>query len=83
MPTPCACGPGTHHHPSCRFRRTNPDRPTRAGRPVTVRKLGPWWLWYCQIPACLDHAGHGYFTPAAAADAGRAHHHLWHTNPAA
>ena len=56
--------------------------------PVTVRKLGLWWLWYCQIPTCLDHAGHGhgydlYLTPAAAADAGRAHHHLWHTGPAA
>lgn len=68
----CTCGPGAHH-PSCPLRK-----PTR---PMKVRKVGRWWLWYCQHPACLDHAVHGLALPGVAADHGRAHLRLWHEDP--
>lgn len=50
-----------------------------AWRPVHVRKIGPWWGWYCQLPDCLDSA-FAYGDPGRAADAGREHHRLWHTD---
>lgn len=50
------------------------------GRPVTVRKVGGWWGWYCQLPDCLDFSVCAYREPGTAADAGREHHRLWHTD---
>lgn len=46
--------------------------------PIRVRKIGPWWHWYC--PLCHDYATDpGYRSAAGAADGGRAHLSLWHT----
>ncbi len=45
--------------------------------PIHVRKIGPWWLWYCQVPGCGDFST-AYYASGPCADAGRAHHSLWH-----
>lgn len=44
--------------------------------PIRVRKIGPWWHWYC--PLCHDHSP-GSRSAAGAADGGRAHLSFWHT----
>ncbi len=48
--------------------------------PILVRKIGRWWLWYCQLPDCLDHGPLAHSDPGCAADAGRDHYYLWHTH---
>lgn len=48
--------------------------------PIRPRKVGHWWAWYCRIPRCGDFSGAAYRAPGTAADAGRAHLHLWHTH---
>ena len=61
------------------FRHTLRHATAPTGRPVTVRKVGGGWGWYCQLPGCLDFSVRVYREPGTAADAGREHHRLWHT----
>lgn len=53
----------------------------RTAAPIRVRSVQPrWgWHWYCMLHDCLDW-GASYSTPGRAADAGREHHRLWHTD---
>lgn len=46
---------------------------------VYVRKVGPRWGWRC-LPDCLDSSVSTYGDPGRAADAGREHYRLWHTD---
>lgn len=91
----CLCRAGGPHHPSCHTRlsvgrdlatATGLDalrrglRTLTARRPVHVRKIDVWWVWCCQLPGCLDFGPRAYRDPGRAADAGREHHRLWHTD---
>ena len=66
---------------SARIARNTQRRPApKSLRPVRVRKIRGWWVWYCQLPYCLDFSPRIYRDPGRAADAGREHHRLWHAD---
>lgn len=49
-------------------------------RPIAVCRVAGWWLWFCNVPGCRDHAALRNVDAGHASDDGRRHFLLWHTN---
>ena len=75
---PCMCGHDLSTPTGLAAFRRRPA--PKSLRPVRVRKIRGWWVWYCQLPGCLDFSPRVYRDPGWAADAGREHHRLWHAD---
>lgn len=51
--------------------RDNAPRRSRRRRPISVKKMGPAWVWECRIHGCTWFDA--YASASSAADAGRSH----------